>query len=182
LPGVIAKCLIFLVLFIAAHRFSSSVAQSPPVQEYQLKAAFLIKFAIFTEWPGRAFQSKDSPFIIGVLGENPFEGALDSLRGKTVNGRMIAVRHYTGVEDAVNCQVLFISGSEKDALPHVIQSLEGIPVLTVGDQEGFCRKGGMINMIPVEKNIRFEVNNSAARMAGLRISSQILKLARKIYE
>ncbi|MHB9027251.1 MAG: YfiR family protein [Candidatus Latescibacterota bacterium] len=167
---------------MSMHGIPVIFAQSPPVREYQVKAAFLFRFANFVDWPDRAFQSKESGFVIGVLGDNPFGEALDSLKGKTIKGRRVVVRNYTEVEDALNCQVLFISGSENDNLPSIIKSLSESPVLTVGDREGFCRKGVMINMVPVEKNIGFEVNDSAARRAGLRISSQLLKLAQKIYE
>lgn len=181
--GKFVCLLIFLwVFFILLQSMPSVFAQSPRVQEYQVKAAFLFNFANFVEWPDKAFTSKESSFVVGILGANPFGDALNSLHGKTVKGRKMEVRNYTEADEALNCQILFISGSERGNLPRIMKSLKGSPVLIVGDRDGFCREGGMINLVPVNNRIGFEINDSAARRAGLKISSQLLKLAREIVE
>ena len=155
-------------------------ADSPQAGEYQVKAAFILNFSGFIDWPDTA--SGNGAFIIGVLGRDPFEGSIDSLRGKTAKGRKVVIRRYDDAEEARDADILFISASEKRALPHILKTLRNRPVLTVGDHPGFARSGVMINLVLLRKRVGFEVNTQAAQRAGLRISSQLLKLAKEVVE
>jgi YfiR/HmsC-like len=151
-------------------------AQEPRPNEYlyQLKAAFLLNFAKFVEWPPMAFANADSPLVLGVLGENPFG---DILKGKAINNRLLKVEQFHSSAEATNCHILFIRASEKERLSAIIQSLGKACVLTVGDEiDGFTDKG-MINFVLREKKIRFQINDAAAKNVGLKISSKLLSLA-----
>jgi hypothetical protein len=148
--------------------------------EYQVKAAFLLNFANFVQWPQGAL-SNDT-FIIGILGQDPFGSATDSLKGKTVKGRRVVIKRYDDPEDAREAAILFICGSEQRSLPHMMKILKGHTVLTVGDHPGFDRTGVIINMLLVRKRVRFTINLAAAHQAGLEISSQLLKLAQEVIE
>jgi len=156
-------------------------ARADEASEYQVKAAFLYNFAKFVEWPDRAFSGPDAPFVIGVLGDDPFGDALDSIKGKTVKEHTVVVKRMSGISDAGSCQVLFISSSEEGRLEEIISTLGQGPVLLVGDMDRFARRGGMIKFLVENNKIAFEINAEAAKQAGLTISSQLLKLARKTY-
>jgi hypothetical protein len=143
-----------------------------------VKAAFLFNFLKFTEWP----DTSSATICLGVLGKDPFGDGLEALRGKTAKGRKVVIARFGRVEDAKDCDVLFIAESERGRLPHVLKSLQGSRTLTVGDQEGFCEAGGMINLVSARNKVGFEINVAAANRARLRISSQLLKLARNVYE
>ncbi len=52
--------------------------------------------------------------------------------------------------------------------------------LIVGDVAGFARRGGMVNLTKKGNRLRFEINRRAVESAGLRLSSQLLKLANLI--
>jgi hypothetical protein len=172
--------LLMALAFLLPPASCAAYASSQPVGEYHVKAAFILNFANFIEWPNTA-PSSDA-FIIGILGRDPFEGAIDSLKGKTVKGRKVVIKRYDDPEDARDADILFISASEKRALPRILKSLRNRPVLTVGDSQGFVRSGVMISMVPNGKRVGFEINNRAAQQAGIRISSQLLKLAREVIE
>jgi len=153
-------------------------AQAAPPSEYQLKAAYLFNFAKFVEWPTGAFAQATSPMVIGVLGDNPFGGDLErTIHGKSINDHPMQVRAVQSLGDAKQCHILFISPSEKKRLPEIVAALRGVPVLTVGESEGFPEAGGMINFVLEGNKIRFQINNDAARNAGLKISSKLLSLA-----
>lgn len=153
-------------------------AQSPAPSEYQLKAAFLYNFAKFIEWPPKAFADDKAPFIIGVLGDNPFGTDLDQLvAGKTINDHPIIIRTNLTAVEATNCHILFISSSEKKNFPEIFQTLRGTTVLTVGDTERFIEAGGIINFVPEAGKIRFQISDDAAKAARLKISSKLLSLA-----
>lgn len=153
-------------------------AQAGPSLEYQVKAVFLFNFTQFVEWPADALSGAQSPFVIGVLGEDPFGDYLDeTVRGESVNGRAIVVKRYRRVEEVRECRLLFISRSEADRLDQVFSALKGRDILTVGDFEGFARRGGMIRFVMEKNKIRFRVNLEAARAGNLTISSKLLRAA-----
>ncbi len=185
-PSVLRKKMSFsglflLVLILCLSFASPRELHAGPLHagEYQVKAAFLLNFAKFVEWPSG--QAKDI-FTIGVLGQDPFDGALDSLSGKTVKGKRVVVRMYEESDEAREADILFISASEKRALPRILRSIRGNSILTVGDSKDFGRSGVIINLLLLQKRVGFEINLAAAQRDGLQISSNLLKLAQEVIE
>lgn len=173
--------LFLLILMVCLSFATPHDLHAGPVNagEYQVKAAFLLNFARFVEWPaGRVKET----FTIGVLGRDPFGNALDSLSGKTVKGRRVVVRRYEDPEEAREADLLFISASEKRDLPRILKTIRGNPILTVGDSKDFDRSAVMINLLLLRKRIGFEINLAAAQRDGLQISSNLLKLAQEVIE
>ena len=153
-------------------------AQESPPTEYQLKAAFLLNFAKFVEWPSAAFADSTSPIVLGILGENPFGDVLErTIRDKTINNRTLVVKGFRSSAEATNCHILFISTSEKARLPEILAGLRGASMLTVGETDRFTESGGMINFVRQGNKIRFQINEVAAKGVGLKISSKLLSLA-----
>jgi hypothetical protein len=153
-------------------------AQESPPTEHQLKAAFLLNFAKFVEWPPAAFAETGSPILLGILGENPFGDAVEqTIRGKTINNRPLMVKQFRLAAEATNCHILFIGASEKARLPETLAALRGTSVLTVGEMDRFTETGGMINFVRQGNKIRFQINEVAAKSVGLKISSKLLSLA-----
>jgi hypothetical protein len=146
--------------------------------EYEVKAAFLYNFARFVEWP-RDAPGEDGAFVVTVLGRDPFGSVLDdTLRGKTIDGKRVVVRRALRSEDVGRSHILFISDSEKDRLPEILKGLDAAPVLTVGEMSQFAERGGVIRFKLDQERIRLEINVAAAERSRLKISSQLLKLAR----
>src|SRR5580658_4627257 len=145
--------------------------------EYRVKAVFLLNFIKFTEWPPSAFTASDSPISICILGADPFGDALDQvIAGESANGRKVALERLKRAPSAKACQVLFISKSEKN-IEKVLPVL-GPGVLTVGDEENFVHAGGMISFIIENRRVRFDINQTAAENAALKLSSKLLSVAR----
>lgn len=168
--ALLRKVVIALLLMAAPLR-----AQAP---EYDLKAAFLFNFAKFVEWPATAFSGERSPLAICVYGEDPFGRALDMVvQGERVGERSLLVQRPDSVDDLGECHVLFISRSEKGRLRDVMTEVEGKPVLTVADTDGFLRAGGVINFILEDNKVRFLIDQEAAGHSGLQISSKLMRLA-----
>jgi hypothetical protein len=143
-------------------------------KEYQIKAAILYNFLKFVEWPRESFAEAASPIVIGVLGENPFGGELEKLvLGRKVNGRDIVVKRISSVAEASSVQLLFVTVFDDSAR----SILRTSGVLTVGESAQFAAGGGIINFTLVEDKVRFEINLAGGEQAGLKISSQLLKLA-----
>src|SRR5215469_9211878 len=158
--------------------FALRLLGQEPAQEYQIKAAFLFNFAKFVEWPRDAFPQSNSPIVIGVLGQNVFGHYLeDTIRNKTVQNRTIVIKEFKSADEAAHCHILFVSGSMKDNLTNVIDNLHNASILTVSDTDQFIEAGGMVNFVIEDNKIRFQINDEAAKKAGLKISSKLLSLA-----
>jgi hypothetical protein len=167
------KTLAAASLLIAGARSSTATAPRPP-GEYEVKAAFLCSFPDFVEWPSRT----NDVVTIGVLGEDPFGSSLvETVRARARESRTLVVRHLNRLDEARECQVLFVSESETPRLGQIFRTLDGATILTVSDIAGFAGRGGVIGFTLEEKRVRFEINTDAAERAGLRVSSRLLKLA-----
>ncbi|MDD5262644.1 MAG: YfiR family protein [Methylacidiphilales bacterium] len=150
-------------------------------KEYQLKAAFLYNFAQFVKWPTSSFATSDTPFYIGVLGDDPFEGALEKIiQGESIDNHRLAIIRSQRVEDLKDCQLLFISKSEDGHVGQILSSLDARPILMVSEIGGFAQSGGAINLYLQEGKVRFSINPEAAQRRGLRISSQLLSLGKVV--
>jgi hypothetical protein len=174
------KFYVFIVFMtLAGMRPDIVSAQSYGTSEYEIKAAFLFNFAKFVEWPVRNLEDIDGSFIIGILGKDPFNSALEQTIGdKTVGGAAIEIRRFSKAEDLRFCHILFISGSEKSSLPAILKRLEGRSVLTVSDLPDFARFGGMITFYTENNKVRFMIHIQAAEKAGLKLSAKLLTLAK----
>jgi len=144
--------------------------------EYKVKAVFLFKLTKFVEWPSGSFTS-DGPFVIGVLGEDPFGQELDKVcKGEEIGGRTVSVKRGGSLEDLKDSHVIFVSRSEKKEFARILSALEKQSVLTVADSDTFMNVGGMINFVPKGTRISFEISPKAIKEAGLRVSSKVLRL------
>lgn len=158
---------------------SAALGEEDKQPEYRVKAAFLFNLAKFVDWPQTAFGDKQAPFVIGVLGDDPFGAELDTtIARKTVSGRAVVVERYREVKDIQRCQILFISQSERPRLDQVMEALRASPILTVSELPQFLRSGGMILLRLEDNRISFEAGADAARKVGLTMSSKLLKLAK----
>jgi hypothetical protein len=147
--------------------------------EYQVKAAFLLNFTKFIEWPSAAFVNASSPIAICILGEDPFGNALNQIvSGEVVSDRKVVVQKTKQAPPSKSCQVVFFSASEKD-VRRILPGL-GPGVLTVGEGEGFVRDGGMIAFVIENRRVRFEIHQSVAENAGLKLSSKLLSVAKAV--
>ncbi len=155
-------------------------------EEYARKAEFICNFTKFVRWPGG--KKSTLPLRICILGRNDFESVLGRMGPQTVRGRPIQFTACGDAaqcigrikEDAQHCHVLFISHSTHKEFAQIFSALKTLPILTIGDAPGFAALGGIINLIQIGDQLRFEINTAAAARCGLTISSQLLKLARLV--
>ena len=181
LASIRCVCGFLLLAFFAALACPTGLRAGNALQrEYEIKAAYLYNFINYIEWPEDAFPAAGGTITIGIIGENPFGAALDALNGKQVKGRTLALKQITDSKDLGQCQIVFISSSEKQRLPELLEKLKDAKVLTVSEIDGFAERGGIINFISERNKVRFEINPDAARRLGLNISSELLKLAKLV--
>ena len=171
-----SNALLLLAVLLALPLRVMPAAADATVAEYPLKAAFLYNFTLFTEWPDAAGGVK-----ICVLGQDPFGAELDRYAGRETPGGRISVSRVESAQAARNCQVLFIAASEHARMEQIRDQLGEKPPLTVTEANGFDRRTVMIVLVPAGNRVGFEVNLTAARQAGLNLSSKLLRLAKGVF-
>ncbi len=150
------------------------------VSEYKLRAAYLYNFSKFIRWPESAFESRESAFVIGLLGENAPMEIAELLNSRTIGSRPIKVRQYRIGESMDGCHLLYLQSSQK--WKSVLKTLKSSRVITVGDALSFADEGGAIQLLTIRKRLRFIINLKAAGFAGVDIDSRLLSLALEIKE
>ena len=165
-----------LCLFLFASYSALVHAEQP--SEYRLKAAFLYNFFIYTEWPNLP----DQTLNLCIYGEDPFGENLQYVKSRKAHEREIVVRHTKNVDDLSGCQVVFISKSHIANLGSIMKRLGGLPILTIADVPDVGQQGVILNMAIKEGKITFEANLAATKRNGLKLSSQLLRFATKVYQ
>ncbi len=148
--------------------------------EPAVKAAFLYKFSGYVEWPASAFPAPNSPVVIGIAGSDEVAAELEKLvPGRNVNGRAVLVRRVRDAESVRGVHVLFVGRGEGGARALTRAAhLQG--ALAVTEVDRGLELGAAINFVPAEDRIAFEVSLDSADKSGLRISSRMLTVARRV--
>ena len=195
---------------LAVTGLSSPYPKTAKEIEYEVKAAFIYNFMKFIELPkeNEASQEKeeDSPktMTIGILGVNLFGSAFKPILDKEIQGRKIrlveipsyhqfyetsdrkseALNNYKARFQKImnDCNVLFICDSETNHDKELLTLTAGHPILTISDIAEFAKKDGMIGFVKDDNKIRFEINLVAAEKEKIKIRSQLLTLAKTVYE
>jgi hypothetical protein len=173
----VASTVLFVCSCFAAQRTGQAVSQ--PTLEYEVKAAFLLNFTRFVEWPANAFADSSSPLTICILGRDPFGGALEEIvKGEAVNSRTLVVRKLNQVPPPQTCQIAYIDTTGRTLSKDLAELGRG--VLTVGEGDEFVKAGGIVGFVLDNRRVRFDINRAAAAAAELKLSSRLLGVARQI--
>jgi hypothetical protein len=156
-------------------------AAAEPNLEYRVKAAFLYNFAKFVAWPAEVFPAADSPVAFCLAGDDPFGELLESIiNERKVEGRSISIRRLASDAPLAGCHLVFSSELDGARVARVLQHAGEANALTVGEADDFLSRGGMIRLFVEEGKVRFDISARSAEQVGLKISSQLLKLARNV--
>jgi hypothetical protein len=170
--------LVLALLAVATATWPAAPQSAAP--EYEVKAAFLYNFTKFVDWPPETLANGE-PLIVAVVGEDPFGPALErAFQGKRVQEHALVIRRFDQLADVQRCHVLFVAASESGRLPALVKLLAAQAVLTVGEGDAFVRRGGVIAFGMEDNKVRFQINLDAAEHAGLKISSELAKLATRV--
>jgi len=170
-----------LILWLVLGLAQPGFAQKASPSEYEIKAAMIYRFAQFLEWPTNLFASSQSPLQVGIAGPDPFGTAIDAvLKDQSVGTHDLLILRYPQPTSATNCHLLFISSGQATETEKLLTLLKAKPVLTIGEDEDFAKKGGHIRLYLQDNKLRFDINLAAMERSGLKMHSQVLKLATRI--
>ena len=149
------------------------------LSEDQAKTSLIYNFTKFVQWPAG---TPDKILAVCVYRDDPILPTLTGLRSRTSKGMAISVQRVNTLDEARACQVLFVDQSEKGSLRGVIQALRGQPVLLVSDVVDSASAGAVVEVFLSDRRIAFKINKAMADEANLKLSAQLLSLAKTLYE
>lgn len=154
---------------------ASTAGQAQVSTEQQLKAAYLVNFLKYVEWPEHHAKA-----TICLFGRETMGNALANYEGRSVAGRPIELRRVSGPDQLADCRILYVPDTEEARFAAVLRWVEGLPILTVSDAEFFARQGGGIALVREDTRLGFDVNLNTLNRARLKPASQMMRLARQV--
>jgi len=163
---------------------SNAFPQNADSREYILKAGFIYSFTKFIQWPTETQKTIEQDGLVFCLaGKDPFGNTLDNLsQGLRKKGKVLSIALNPGKESLSSCHILFVSGSENNRVEDWSLDARNLPILLIGDTPGYAQRGVGINFYIEGNKIRFEINSKAIERRGIRVSSELLNLARIVGE
>lgn len=177
--GILCQGMVFLCLSISMNLYADET-----LSEYDVKAALLVNFLRFVDWPPD-YDTNKNMITIGIVGQHPAVRFFDMVIEEPFRGKRLRVKslhRYKDMSELNDCELIFIDSSHEGEITEILKYLRGKPVLTVSEVQGFLEKGGMVNFILVDSQINFEISQYSANLVGLRIPSQILRRAHKVIQ
>ena len=166
-------CAALLMVPLRAVAADSPVERAP---EAQVKAAFLLNFVRFAEWPSTP---DDASLVICIVGDEAVAAALaDTLAHPTPNGERVQVWRVSSEPSSRSCHVMYVAASEIRHFAPILDAVRGRPILTVSDANRFAKSGGMIELFVDAGHMRFAVNVDAVQQAHVHLGSRLLGLAK----
>lgn len=164
---------------------SAFPSPQPWAPEHSVKASFIPRFISFIRWPAPLPGTADSgaPFLISILGDDPFHGDLmDAFRDAKLSGMEVRIKVARSVDDLAGSKVVILPAESRDQVVAASRWAAEHGALTIGDGEGFGTRGVIINFFRQDDKVRFEINPRAAERSRLQVSSLLLKVARIVKE
>ncbi len=157
--------------------FASTLANAV-TKEQAVKAGFVYNITKFVVWPSHVI--RNDKFNLCIFGDDKLGGGLEALYGKRVMNKPLVLRHEVNDQSLASCHVAFVVADSEQKLHKILKKLNKLPVLTISDHPNFIDHGGMIGLVRDGRRVGFEVDLTAVRAAGLHVSAQLLKLAKKV--
>lgn len=168
-----------LILFSMLSTPTVEAVEHP--NEYTVKAAYLYQLSKFINWP-TVDPMQHNPLHLCVFDSDPFRGALQKIHLRKVQGREIQIHHVNKDIALSNCNILFIHNKiSNNFINKQYKMLSKNNILTIGEKNGFAKKGGIIGFTLKGRKIGVEINIQAAKDAGINVSANLIELASKVY-
>ncbi|HDL03985.1 MAG: hypothetical protein DRP46_08515 [Candidatus Zixiibacteriota bacterium] len=172
---------VFILIFIfAANVFGQDSTEKDLVK----KAEFVIKLIKNTEWPAENAGGNDT-FVISVIGQASFVGKLRDLAATdTKLKKTIEIKALSVDDDFSGSNIIFMGENDLSTLAQVLKRIENRPILTITDIDGLARYGVIVELVSDNEGkgkVDFIINKMVMKKAGLNISEDLIKQAKKTY-
>ena len=174
------RSIIKRLLAVATLLLGVRLEAQTPMNESEVKAMFVYNFLKFVEWPSESIRTKD-PFVVLIIGDGPTADATERfLESKAIGERPLFVRRTKWDQSLAGARAVFVIERDPKRLHLILEAAAAAGVLTIGEGESFATRGGVIGLLVENRKVRFDVDTTAAQVAGLRVSSKLLALTRVV--
>jgi hypothetical protein len=182
-PSVRLRDFLTITLIVANFCiFPTAESAAKNETEFKIKAAFLYKFCAYVQWPEHTFPQEDSPIVIAVVDDdNQLAEMLSVVAGRYIVNRPVVIQQIKSSSDLHGVHVLYVSRKSKTTISELITDTKPLPILTVTDAE-VPSTPSIIVFLTINNRIRFEVSLAQSKSAGLKLSSELLSVAHKVYK
>lgn len=145
--------------------------------EARLRSAFLVNFLRFTRFPPPL---DEASYFLCILGVSKFGEVENELSSQTINDHKIVVIHLGEAPSRRTCHILWVNAGEEEKYKDYLDSISDLPILVIGEGDAIFNFHGGISLYWDRQRLRFHVNLESITTRNLKMSSQVLRLARKI--
>lgn len=184
-----------IVLCVACLTLASlSSAASKEERLEKIKAGYLVNFIRFAQWPDESFGSVSSPVVVTLVGDSPFsDSTIRGLEKTAIGQRSLELRQIPLEEvdqvpidveklrlELADVHVVFMSGLNPAHAEELVREILPKHTLSIGDHEMFARIGVMLALSTDDNKVVFYANSDAIKLSEVKLSSKLLRLARKV--
>jgi hypothetical protein len=165
---------------VLAGGISTARAEEQLPADFQVKAAFLINFPKYVDWPADVFAETNSPITVAIFGDENVANEVQHMigAGRAIGGHPLVLKRISREEEiGRDCQIVFVAAAERPRIPSILEKIRGEKILTVSESDDFLDRDGIVNLARQGRKIRLQVNLAAAGRAQLKISSRLLVAA-----
>jgi hypothetical protein len=167
------RCYLVLGFIFFACTFSSPALPN----DSDVEAAFIFNIVKYTDWPSETLPKDGNLFLCYVGESSPLGKSIAELKGKQINLHNLEIRTTTRLTNLGNCHVIVL-GDSSDL--HSLNKVNASSALIIGNGESFVDEGGGIGLFSIGNRIRFDINLDSTSEKGLKISVNLLRLARNV--
>lgn len=187
-----------VITLLAATLSTAALGQTIDAEKVAtIKAAYILNFIKYTQWPHGRFTTLDEPIILTVvMGDGGNNEVLEAAvkRSDRIDGRRLEMRQLAyppadaqGKIDPEQLAAFFVTleqshavyvtGLYRDRVRQIADHVRGKDVLTIGDTHRFAEMGGMLGLVLKESRVVFQANPGEIQKTKLTVSAKVLKLA-----
>jgi hypothetical protein len=145
-------------------------------------ATCIYNFTRAINWPQ---DCKNGNFVITVIGNKLLSAELIKLtQNYKVGLQQVTVQYYRSIDEINGFQhILFLDYLQSSKLDKVLQKIhtKNTLIVTHSEELTMTNSGSMINFIPVDGLMKFEISNTVLKSSNLALSSQLIKMAEAVY-
>jgi RNA-binding protein YhbY len=150
-----------------------SLSVSAQTTNYQVYSLFVVNIARYSSWPNASTDME-----ITIIGKSKVYEELLKQNGKNVNGRIIKVKQVENITDIGQPNILYVADGKSGAIDKILETIEGKPVLVIGEREGLFKKGAGFSFVILDNNtLRYDINNTDLEKRQIKLSKNLSSLA-----
>jgi hypothetical protein len=155
--------------------FAPSKVNAQTDIDYTFYPKYVYHFTKYIDWPAN---KKSGDFVIAIVGESDATKAVQQyFVGKKVGAQNIIVKFLHSDADFTGVNIIFISSKLSSQIPMITSKANAAKALLVSEKDGMARKGADISFFIKEEKLKFEINKNVIENKGLKIATELLKLA-----